>query len=199
MSTADKPYGELIAPGPAARAEAGGRWGPGDYDVRGRTRRGCCVHLTVERDGHCWRTGTTNATAASTRTAVVKCQEASSTPVERNPTPDPLASQVAPSRRARRMPRRPPCSRRGDVPIDALIPHPLPLTDPSGRRAPARHDTGVAAGAALQRDGRPCGGSTAQRWPAFPRDPPKSESQRASLPPETRGTSLPTRRLGTAL
>jgi hypothetical protein len=46
------PHAALIARAEAAaRAEAERRWGPGPYDVRGDTRRGCCVHLVVMRPG----------------------------------------------------------------------------------------------------------------------------------------------------
>jgi hypothetical protein len=42
----------LIAKGDsAALDEPQRRWGPGVFRVRGQTRRGCRVHLTVERAG----------------------------------------------------------------------------------------------------------------------------------------------------
>jgi hypothetical protein len=44
--------GTLVSEGQAAGLEeALRRWGPGPFSVRGQTRRGCCVHLVVERDG----------------------------------------------------------------------------------------------------------------------------------------------------
>lgn len=45
-------HADLVACGEAAaRAKAGRQWGQGDYDVRGDTQRGCCVHLIVRRGG----------------------------------------------------------------------------------------------------------------------------------------------------
>jgi hypothetical protein len=47
-----QPHAALIARAEeAARAEARRRWGPGTYEVRGATRRGCCVHLVIVRPG----------------------------------------------------------------------------------------------------------------------------------------------------
>ena len=49
---ADRPYAGLIAAAEmAALTEALRRFGPGEYSTSGATRRGCCVHLSVHRDG----------------------------------------------------------------------------------------------------------------------------------------------------
>ncbi len=48
----ERPHAGLIAAAErAALKEALRRFGPGQYSINGTTRRGCCVHLSVHRDG----------------------------------------------------------------------------------------------------------------------------------------------------